>query len=234
MIEAEWIACGDPEKMLEFLRAKASDRKLRLFAVESVRLASKWLIHPNSLAAVEASERVAEGVSSTDILAPFYRAAWDVLPLEPYSDVHVVAARAAARTVQEQAYEAATLTKNEIVELHAVMEEEKVVSEVEKYRVYWIGKAQGETLLVAFLHDIFGNPLYPPSPLPRGVIAWNDATVRRIAEGIYKERAFGRLGILVDALLDAGCEDEELIGHCRSEGPHVRGCWGVDLILGRS
>jgi hypothetical protein len=58
--------------------------------------------------------------------------------------------------------------------------------------------------------------------------------VRRIAEGIYEERAFDRLPILADALLDAGCDNEELIAHSRSEGPHVRGCWAVDLILGKS
>jgi hypothetical protein len=64
--------------------------------------------------------------------------------------------------------------------------------------------------------------------------------VRRIAEGVYEERRMpegtldtARLAILADALLDAGCEDEALIQHCRSEGPHVRGCWAVDLILGK-
>jgi hypothetical protein len=82
-----------------------------------------------------------------------------------------------------------------------------------------------------FLHDIIGNPFRPSPPLPPAVLAWNDSTVTRIAQGIYDERAFDRLPILADALLDAGCEDEELIGHCRSDGRHVRGCWAVDLIL---
>jgi hypothetical protein len=65
------------------------------------------------------------------------------------------------------------------------------------------------------------------------VLAWNDGTVRRIAEGIYEERAFNRLPILADALLDAGCDNEQLIAHCRSEGPHARGCWAIDLLTGR-
>jgi hypothetical protein len=65
--------------------------------------------------------------------------------------------------------------------------------------------------------------------------------VRRIAEGIYEDRRLpegvldsARLAIVADALLDAGCDDEVLIEHCRSDGPHVRGCWAVNLILGRS
>ena len=66
------------------------------------------------------------------------------------------------------------------------------------------------------------------------VLAWSDGTVMRMAQGIHEERAFDRLPILGDALLDAGCDDEELIGHCRSAGPHVRGCWALDLILGKS
>jgi hypothetical protein len=41
------------------------------------------------------------------------------------------------------------------------------------------------------------------------------------------------LAILADALFDAGCDNEELLTHCRADGPHVRGCWAVDLILGR-
>jgi hypothetical protein len=76
--------------------------------------------------------------------------------------------------------------------------------------------------------------------LPPAVLAWNDGTVRRLAESIYEERQMpegtldaGRLAVLADALLDAGCGDEGLIAHCRSQGPHVRGCWAVDLLLAK-
>ena len=78
MTEAEWLACTDPTPMLEFLKEKASDRKLRLFALACVRLCSEWLVHPYSIAALEASERVAEGLSSPESLAPLYRVAWDI------------------------------------------------------------------------------------------------------------------------------------------------------------
>jgi hypothetical protein len=90
------------------------------------------------------------------------------------------------------------------------------------------------------LRDILGPLPIRPVVLGRSVLAWNDRTVPRIAQGIYDERRMpegtldtGRLAILSDALLDAGCDDEGLILHCRSEGPHVRGCWAVDLILGK-
>jgi hypothetical protein len=63
---------------------------------------------------------------------------------------------------------------------------------------------------------------------------WLTSTVVDLARAIYQERAFDRLPVLADALADAGCDSEEIIAHCRSDGPHVRGCWVVDLLLGRS
>jgi hypothetical protein len=93
----------------------------------------------------------------------------------------------------------------------------------------------------SLLRCIFGNPFRPSPPPPPGVLAWSDGTVRRLAEAIYEERRMpegtldpARLAILADALLDAGCDNDDLIQHCRSDGPHVRGCWAVDLILGKS
>jgi hypothetical protein len=93
--------------------------------------------------------------------------------------------------------------------------------------------ASGKPELLLILRDVFGNP-FRSVELSSDLRNWNDGTVPRIAQGIYDERAFDRLPILHDALLDAGCDDDDLIQHCRSEGPHVRGCWVVDLLLGKS
>src|SRR5262245_31387429 len=80
------------------------------------------------------------------------------------------------------------------------------------------------------LRDIFG-------PLPFRSVQldshWLTSNVLDLARTIYEERAINRLPILADALMDAGCSDEDILGHCRSDGPHVRGCWVVDLILGK-
>ena len=80
---------------------------------------------------------------------------------------------------------------------------------------------------------ILGNPFHPVSAIFPAVLAWHDRTAPRIAQSIYDDRAFDRLPILHDALLDAGCDDEAILSHCRSEGPHVRGCWVLDLILAK-
>jgi hypothetical protein len=78
--------------------------------------------------------------------------------------------------------------------------------------------------------DVFGNPFRPAS-LDRDC-ATPDAT--KLAEGIYTEHAFDRMPILADALQDAGCEDADILTHLRGHGPHVRGCWVLDLVLGKS
>ena len=79
----------------------------------------------------------------------------------------------------------------------------------------------------ALLHELFGNPF-------RTVVAepgWLTATVISLAQAIYYERAFDRMPILADALEDAGCDNREMLDHCRGPGPHVLGCWIVDLLL---
>jgi hypothetical protein len=82
------------------------------------------------------------------------------------------------------------------------------------------------------LRDIIGNPFHS-ALVPRSRPVGNDDTVTRLAAAIYAEHAFDRVPLLADALEDAGCTDAELLGHLRGPGPHVRGCWAVDRILGR-
>jgi hypothetical protein len=64
-------------------------------------------------------------------------------------------------------------------------------------------------------------------------LSWQEATVPRLARVLYDDGRFDHLGILADALQDAGCADAVLLGHLYSPGPHVRGCWALDFILGQ-
>jgi len=63
---------------------------------------------------------------------------------------------------------------------------------------------------------------------------WRNDTVLSLAKHIYESRDFSVMPILADALQDAGCEHVEILTHCRGDGPHVRGCWVVDLVLDKS
>jgi hypothetical protein len=83
------------------------------------------------------------------------------------------------------------------------------------------------------LRDLFGNPFRPVAIDPSWLI-WNNGTVTRIAETIYREQAFDRMPILADALEEAGCTNPEMLSHCRQEGAvHARGCWLIDLLLNK-
>jgi hypothetical protein len=84
--------------------------------------------------------------------------------------------------------------------------------------------------LAELLRDIFGNPYASVTFAPR----WLTADVVGLARGIYEDRAFDRMPILADALLDAGVEDERVLAHCRSATPHVKGCWLIDGLLSKS
>ncbi|OWK36375.1 hypothetical protein FRUB_08938 [Fimbriiglobus ruber] len=79
------------------------------------------------------------------------------------------------------------------------------------------------------MRDILGNPFRPVS-LDH---CWQTPTVLSLAQGIYTDSAFDRLPILADALEEASCDNSELLNHCRSETVHMRGCWVIDLLLGK-
>jgi hypothetical protein len=83
--------------------------------------------------------------------------------------------------------------------------------------------------VVGIVRDIFGNPFRPVTFNP----SWRSSTVLTLAQSTYDEKAFDRLPILADALQDAGCDNDEILNHLRQPGEHCRGCWALDLVLGR-
>ncbi len=98
-------------------------------------------------------------------------------------------------------------------------------------RVAWDSDADA-AWLAALVRDIFGNPFRRPH-LDWAWLKWEGGTVARLAEGAYQDRAFDRLPVLADALEEAGCADTDILSHLRGGGPHARGCWALDLLLGR-
>lgn len=84
--------------------------------------------------------------------------------------------------------------------------------------------------LAELLREIFGNPFCPVTFSPE----WRTDTAVAVARQMYESRDFSAMPILADALQDAGCDAEELLAHCRDAAQvHVRGCWAVDLVLGK-
>ena len=82
---------------------------------------------------------------------------------------------------------------------------------------------------VSYLRDIFGNP-FRPVVFPK---SWRTEAAVGLALRMYDDRDFAAMPILADALEEAGCDDADILTHCREPGVHVRGCWVVDLVLGK-
>jgi hypothetical protein len=224
MTEAEWLTCTDPQKMLEFLRGKARDRKLRLFACGCCcRLTELWgILDEDELVAVEFANLYADGGATHEDLKlvrddlsyidDYYGGseeirfhALDCVTAIPLGDVNGLANRIIDHFENDHHWTEA--------ELEAEQEAERV-------------------LQCDILRDFFGNPFRPVAVEPSW-LSWNDGTVPRFAHAIYDERAFDRLPVLADGLEEAGCTNADILGHCRGPGPHVRGCWVVNLLLGK-
>ncbi|MBA4188888.1 MAG: hypothetical protein C0467_12900 [Planctomycetaceae bacterium] len=79
------------------------------------------------------------------------------------------------------------------------------------------------------VRDIFVNPFRTVTFSPE----WRTSTAVSLAKQMYESRDFSAMPILADALQDAGCDNADVLDHCRGTGPHVRGCWVVDMLLGK-
>ncbi|HEY7314823.1 MAG TPA: hypothetical protein VH643_36090 [Gemmataceae bacterium] len=211
--EAEWLACTDPLLMLKSLRRKSSERKLRHFACACCRDIWHLLTVEHSRTAVEVAERFADGDATRDELEAVWKAASAVAG--PPAWAAAWASEGAARKAARGAARGAV----RVVEWQARV----TAWEVE------VAKA-GQA---ATFREIFGNPFHPIT-LDPAWLTWHDGLIVSMARRMYDSRDFSDMPVLADALEEAGCTNQDILGHCRSAGEHVRGCWVIDSILGRS
>jgi hypothetical protein len=100
-------------------------------------------------------------------------------------------------------------------------------------KALWTARGAESQEQCRLARDIFGNPYRPGAPLDRAILTWNGGVIPKMAQCLYEERTFDQLNVLADALEEATCRDNAILEHCRSAGPHARGCWAVDLVLGK-
>lgn len=228
MDEATWLSCSDPTPMLEFLRGKASERKLRLFAC-----ACAWRVcfseqdrqsyYCNAVA-------VSEAFADDNATAQDLSAAVDVSGPGEYAMPLNIPSVTAPRGYEYDAAKEAIVEAIDSSSLH-----------VDSVSGFWRSTREREQAVLArLLGDIFGNP-FRSVAVDDAWRTWNDGTVVKLAQAIYDERQLpsghldtGRLAILADALEDAGCQNADILDHCRKDQVHVRGCWLLDVILAKS
>jgi hypothetical protein len=241
MTEADWLACDDPAPMVQFLggqlsirkrrkipkslRDRLSARKLRLFGCACCRRVWDRLTSEFARKAVEVAERYADQEASGDELLDAYETAMHTAPHSapgwPDSDPdrdETGRLKDASDYPGFQAHQAVLNVSWSNFAYTANLAENAGE-----------GRHVERAAQCHLLRCIVGNPFRPVGLAP----SWITSTVVQLAQGIYAERAFDRLPILADALQDAGCDNPDILAHCRGDGPHVRGCWVVDLVLGR-
>jgi hypothetical protein len=243
MTEEEWLAGNNPRGMLSFLRDGVRPRKLRLFACACCRRIWHLLAEAREREAVEVAERYADwrgvrkaeaksaGRAARPAFADFDTPRWD-------------AGRAAAGCcavfldaphgayLWEQAADTADQAASALLPPQVRAAD----------RARWPAEAAWREERAAQAHllrCIFGNPFRPVNLAPPWRAQPGD-TLFRLAMGAYDERDLPagtllgpRLAALADALEAAGCDQADLLGHLRSPGPHVRGCWPIEAVLGR-
>ncbi len=216
MTEEEWLTTTDnPRDMLEHLEQRVSHRKWRLFLCGCSRGVWHILTDHVGRRTTEAAEQYADGLITGDELSRVQQEENVRLHATDRKSPlwHAVAGALGATYLDtKEEFDCAYWATDEFVQ--SVSDED-----AEHAR-------QCE-----LLRDIFGNPFRPVTFSAE----WRTDTAVSLARTMYESREFSAMPILADALQDAGCDDPDILDHCRdAKQIHVRGCWVVDLVLGKS
>jgi hypothetical protein len=257
MNEKLWLACDDPMPMEDFLKGRGcvSNRRWRLWSCACIRRIWHLLADPRCRKSVEVAEAFADGAADRRQLKLTHQAAgraW--LKLRNEMDGITVRAMQGRGTPEEGArHDALAPSYYGSLASHAVTLAREhrlfaghaaacVVIATEE-GVAGTGEAgdQERAAQADLLRCVMGNPFSRLQPLPASLLHWNSGIIPQMANAIYEERdlpsghlAADRLAVLADCLEDAGYSDALLLGHLRGGGVHVRGCWAVDLLLGKT
>jgi hypothetical protein len=245
MTEQEWLSTrevGDMESLL-FDTNRFSKRKMRLVSLEACKHILHLLPDANCISVFEWAAQYSDGLVGEQGFLALSRH-FATATGERDSAATEAAIRAVLALGPAEAPDAATAQVVDAKGIEAMVragcisptltstEVSQVIQDARGSPVHEVftRACEAEELAIAnVVREIFGNPFRPVTIEP----AWQTATVVSIGQAMYDERAFDRMAILADALEDAGCIDAELLAHCRGPGPHVRGCWVLDLLLGK-
>jgi hypothetical protein len=240
MTEQEWLDSGLHSPMVALARARrpweVRKRKMRLLVCACCREVWDHLIHPHCRHAVEVAERYADGQATANDR--------DVARMTAVEVLRVGFRDGSLQGLTRLAAPLAVYAGVRTGELMAALD--RAVSGLVSYRVRvalgvpfhpeiaggWKERQAAERRRACDLvRDVFGNPFRLRVVQPSW-LSWRGGFVGQMARAIYNERRFADLPILADALEEAGCDDADLLGHCRRPGGHARGCWALDLLPG--
>jgi hypothetical protein len=229
MTEAEWLTREDPEDLLRFIkqhrgmRRQKKQRKQRLFSVACCRRICPLIGNDRSRACVEVAERFADGRATSEELRAAEAEASAVWSKCAADDALFACVQVCWKS--DNGMHVSTTTISAVFG----QQQREAGSPVDVLG----GRKRGacpheEREQCRLLRCIFGNPFRPVLFAP----GWRTDNMVGIARKMYDERDFAAMPILAGALEEAGADNEDILNHCRGPGPHVRGCWVVDLLLG--
>jgi hypothetical protein len=255
MIESEWLTCENWHPMIAFLSGRWTQRKAMLYICAGLRSLWELLYDEGSQHAVEVAECVAEGTASEgDVSQAEYFAETPTFGYDFESECVRTWNRQSAGV--QRLFEMGIYTEEDLL-VDGLLGDERTRSRLQNaaqiayHALYQIEEGRlGDHLMEHLssqeewprgwlVREIVGNPSCPISISP-SLLAWNDGTITRLAQAAYDERILPagtldntRLAILADALEEAGCSDEQILTHLRCGSDHYRGCWVIDLLLGK-
>jgi hypothetical protein len=233
MTEEQWLTCVEPQEMLNFVSGMAGGRKYRLFACACCRRSWNEFVAPLTIRVVMAVEMLADSKGGDATLAKVLevalRAANAVRREIAQSGYLAHTAGAAAQVTHPDSAVAAQFASQSAA--LAIADAPLAVYSGHRLLTRALPPEYANECVVQadLVRDIFGNPFRSFELKPE----WLTLDVLSLASGMYDSRDFGSMPILADALQDAGCDEEEVLTHCREAREHVRGCWIVDLLLGK-
>jgi hypothetical protein len=232
--EAEWDGCTDPDAMLEALRGHASDRKLRLWSAACCRRVWAYLAADRARRAVEVSERYADGLARRGELIAAYGATTGLSHAELAAGWSAKLGK--VKGPRTAAWFAAVASSPQVGPVERALGG-RLDSPLQPPAEDVAAERRCQADL---LRDLIGNPFHPVTPDPAW-LAWHGGAIVKLAQAVYEDRDLpsghldaARLAVLADMLEEAGCSEADVLGHLRSPGPHVRGCWPLDLLLQRA
>ncbi len=209
--------------MVVFLWHKGRDRKLRLFHCACCRTVWHMLDEPLLRRAVEVAERYADGLADDKELRAVEREIRFTWP----RGLHFKS-EAILGTLAQGIFPAWSV---QAVEELACADAARQALDQGRTHISPNTKRSIRQSYANLLRCILGLLPYHSTTLNP---AWLTPKVVSLAQAIYGERVFDRLPILADALEEAGCDNADILAHLRVPGPHARGCWVLDAILGRT
>ena len=241
MTESDWLTSTDFSEHARFAAERISARRQRLLAVAFCRAVGHLIDHPDLTEALATIERYADGRRDTSDVEQARQRCREIAmeAYETYARQVDGGASGGRGSLQHELAWAVAYAATRPLPLVEVGTHAATVAVQARIGLAFLlpvpsadvydASAEQARVMRSVVWEVVGNPFRPVVDFT----PWRTDTAVSLARTIYDSREFTALPILADALQDAGCDNDDVLTHCREPGAHVRGCWVLDGVLGK-